>query len=110
MLRRLRRARGSHVLLGLAVLLTIGAAFGMHPEPGGASPALPDDGISKTRDATSSLACLACLTHGAVLAPRFSGLHLAAAPAGPAPLVLETLLAGRLAGRDLSGRSPPVRA
>jgi len=109
MLRRLRRSRGTHVLLGLAALLTIGAAFGLHPEPGGASPVLPD-GISQAAAATASHGCLACLTHGAALASPFSGLHLAAAPAAPAPLVPETLLAGRLAGRDLSGRSPPAHA
>jgi len=109
MLRRLRRARGAHVLLGLAALLTIGAAFGLHPEPGGASPVLPD-GISKAAAATASHGCLACLTHDAALAPPLSGLYLDAGPAASAPLGPEALFTGRSAGRDLSGRSPPARA
>jgi len=109
MLRRLRRARAAHVLLGLAALLTVGASFGLHPEPGGSPRALPD-GISTAAPASPSHGCLACLTHGAALASPSLGLLLAAAPVAPAPLALEPLLAGRLAGRDLSGRSPPSRA
>lgn len=110
MLRQLRTARAAQIVLCLAAILAIGGSFGLHPEPrAGALPASPA-GFSTLKIASAPHGCLACLTHGAALAAPLSGFFLAGAPAAAASLPGEPALPGRLAGRELSGRSPPARS
>lgn len=82
----------------------------MHPEPGGATIPASPSGLSTVRIGAAPHGCVACLNHGAALASPLPGPLLAVAPAAPASLPIESVLAGRLAGRGLSGRSPPARS
>jgi len=96
--------------LAVAVLLAVGASFGLHPEP--ASPVLQSGagGISSVRSAAAPHDCLACLTHGAAIASPLAGIVLEAAPSSAAGLPEGSIPRARLACRDLSGRSPPARS
>ena len=110
MLRRIRKSRAVHVALALTAMLTIGASLGLHPEPASTLGAPPADGISALSGPSSAHGCFACLVHGAAVA--WSAAALPSAGAAEELLVLPSATepAGRLAGRELSGRSPPARA
>ncbi|MGE5277412.1 MAG: hypothetical protein ACM3SU_10495 [Acidobacteriota bacterium] len=110
MLRPLRTARASQIVLCLAAILAVGGSFGLHPEPGGGALSAAPAGFSILKITSAPHGCLACLTHGAALATPLSGLLLGGAPAAPASLPGETPLSGRLAGLELPGRSPPARS
>jgi hypothetical protein len=68
MLRRFRRSRVVRVLLCAAGLVSLTAAFGLHPEPSGASatPA-PLELASSASVSAPAHECLACLTAASVL-------------------------------------------
>ena len=110
MLRRIRKSRAVHVALALSAILTIGASLGLHPEPAGALGAPTADGISAFSGPASAHGCFACLVHGAAVAWSTAALPSAGAAEGVLVLPSSTDPAGRLAGRELSGRSPPARA
>lgn len=95
--------------LCLAAALAVGASFGLHPEPAADfGAAAQSTAFAKFRAAEASHGCVACLTHGAALTSPLSDILLAASPCEPASLILDPLSHGRLAGRDLPGRSPPL--
>jgi hypothetical protein len=106
---RLRRSPAVHLALAFAALLTVGASFGLHPEPVSFSAAPAGLEISPDGAASAAHGCFACLVHSAAVAWSAAGVlpsgaaerYVAPPPEVPPP--------GRLAGRDLSGRSPPVR-
>ena len=109
MLRRIRRSPAIFLALALTAALTVGTSVGLHPEPSSAL-ASGVDGISAVTGDAPAHGCLACLVHGAAVGWSASALPTV----GPteALLVLPDAAspAGRLAGRDLSGRSPPERS
>ena len=68
MLRRLRRSRIVRVLLCAAGLASLTAAFGMHPEPSGASATpSPLELASSASISAPAHECIACLTAASVL-------------------------------------------
>ena len=108
MLRRIRNAPVVRLALAVAVLLAIGTAFGLHPEPPSQARASDGSGISKARSAAAPHDCQACLTHGAAVASPIAGFVPEAAPTSAAALSDGSLPHARLTCRDLSGRSPPA--
>ena len=93
--------------LAVAVLLAVGASFGLHPEPGARGAA---DGISRVLNASAAHDCLACLGHVTAVASPLSGIVPEASPASGAALSECSLPFSRLTCRDLSGRSPPAHS
>jgi hypothetical protein len=110
MLRQLRTVRAAQIALCLAAIVAVGGSFGLHPEPGSGAVSIHASGFSTFKTSPAPHGCLACLAHGAALVPPISGILLTSSPAATASVFLEPALAGRLAGRDLSGRSPPARS
>ena len=108
MLRRLRSSSPARLALYLASFLAVAGAFGLHPEqPLRASGALDGPEVSRFAAQPAPHACPACLAHGAGLVQPFGGFVLAPAASEPAALPETPVLCDRLAGRNLSGRSPP---
>ncbi|MGH9369026.1 MAG: hypothetical protein ACRD3M_15280 [Thermoanaerobaculia bacterium] len=107
----MRAAPAVKLALCIAALLSIGAAFGIHREPivNGALEAAAS-GLSAVRTVSAPHGCFACLTHGAALASPRSGIAFTSAASAPGSLFADPVPGGRLAGRDLSGRSPPARS
>ena len=95
--------------LGAAVCLSIAASFGLHPEPAAepgrfAGPAIVAAvGIR----AASTHGCVACISGGTIVLWPGAPVVLAATPCVRAVVSTAPLLLSRLAGRGLSGRSPP---
>ncbi len=110
MLRQLRTARAAQIVLCLAAILAVGGSFGLHPEPGNGALSAAPAGFSAPRITSAPHGCLACLAHGAALAAPLTGLPLAGAPGAPASLPGDSIVSGRLAALELSGRSPPARS
>jgi hypothetical protein len=110
MLRKIRTMPAVRLALALAVLLAVGASFGLHPEPGSQSAPSAVGGITKVRAAAAPHDCLACLTHGAAIAAPLAGIVLEADSTSPAGPSGGSIPPARLARRDLSGRSPPARS
>ncbi|MEP6993929.1 MAG: hypothetical protein ABI968_05355 [Acidobacteriota bacterium] len=105
----MRTAPTVRLALCLAALLAVGGSFGLHPEPAaGLESAVQAAAFAKFHAPAGDHGCVACLTHGAALASPFSGILLASSPCEPASLTLDPLSHGRLACRDLPGRSPPL--
>lgn len=108
MIRSLRGSPGVRLALGVAVLLAVGASFGLHPEPSGPGPApLQDRFAAAAVETSGSHACVACLTFGAALVAPLSGIVLSGALSVAAAAMPGPGSPARLPGRDLSGRSPP---
>jgi hypothetical protein len=97
-------------VLCVAVLLAVGTAFGLHPEPAGlGSPAVEKHfASSASADSSGAHTCLACLTCAAALVPPLGGIVLASVLSIPATAAEEPGARGRQSGRNLSGRSPPA--
>ncbi len=110
MLRRIRNAPSVRLALAVAVLLAVGTAFGLHPEPSTQGPAGDVSGISKVGNAAASHDCQACLTHGAAVASPLAGFVPEAALTSAAILSDDSLPHARLTCRELSGRSPPAHS
>jgi len=73
MLRRFRRSRMVRAVLCAAGLLSLTAAFGLHPEPSGASGASTPLQIASSASVSAPAhECLACLTASSVLVTAFS--------------------------------------
>lgn len=108
MLRRMRGASSVRAALALASLLAIGAAFGLHPEPAAATQTATPAGLSAPVAKTLPHGCLACLAHGLALAAALSVAPSVDLAVQNVPLPSRTIPAGRLAGGDRSGRSPPA--
>ncbi len=107
MLRRFRQSTAVHVALGLAALLTVGASFGLHPEPGSARFSIASDGISVASVAGPTHSCLACLSHGAALVSPAALFAAAAGHDAPRFRPGDSNPLSRLEVRRLAGRSPP---
>ena len=110
MLARLRSSPLVRTALLAAGFLAVAASFGLHPEPAAGDRVAAHRGLATAHTDDASHGCTACLTHVPIVA---------ASPADAActPLDLAALdtfaspaFAGRRAGRDLSGRSPPSRS
>lgn len=110
MLRRLRSASRTRLALCLASFLAVAGAFGLHPEQSlRAAEATDGPEISRAVAQAPLHSCPACLAHGAGLVQPFGGFALPAV-SEPAASPQTPLLCDRLAGRNLSGRSPPERS
>jgi hypothetical protein len=111
MLRRLRTDPLVRAALAFALLLSVGAGFGLHPEPGSAIRRAPvGAGLSAVPAGAAPHGCLACLAHGLAL-PTPPAVSLAAVTAAQAPSpALEPDAPERLAGGPVSGRSPPANS
>ena len=73
MLRRLRCSRIARVILCAAGLLSLTAAFGLHPEPSGTScTGAPLEIASSASLAAPAHECIACLTASSVLTTAFA--------------------------------------
>jgi hypothetical protein len=109
MIRSMRSSPSARAVLCVAVLLAVGTAFGLHPEPAGlGSPAVEKHfASSASADSSGAHTCLACLTCAAALVPPLGGIVLASVLSIPAAAVADSAAPGRLPGRDLPGRSPP---
>jgi hypothetical protein len=110
MFRQMRTAPSVRAALLAAGALAVLASFGLHPERLGDDQLAAHRGLASAHADKAPHACPACLTHGAALAPRLSELPARAAVFAPALPPPDVLPPGRLAGRDLSGRSPPDRS
>jgi hypothetical protein len=104
---RLRNAPLARATLLAAAFLTLAASIGLHPEPGSGDLVTAHRGLASAHTDEGAHTCLACLTHIAALAPPRAGLSSATTQAWRLDYCEQSLLVGRLAGRDLSGRSPP---
>ena len=111
MLHRTRRSLLARVALGAALCLSIAASFGLHPEPAGVRGRLAGPEISATATAPAPAhGCIACMSGGTLVLWPALAVVLTATPCAPAPSCSEPLQQFRLAGRDLSGRSPPAHS
>ena len=111
MLRRTKHSLLVRVALGVALCLSIAASFGLHPEPAGA-PGRPSDPeiVSPVGAPPAAHGCIACMSGGTIVLWPGAHVVLPATPCVPAVIATAPLLLSRLAGRDLSGRSPPALA
>ena len=107
-LRRTKCSLLARLALGAALCVSIAGSFGLHPEPPGVPGRLTAPEIATTPAAvTPTHGCIACMSGGTVVVWPALAVVLAATPCAQAPSCSEPLLQSRLAGRDLSGRSPP---
>jgi len=108
MLRRTRTSTLARVALCAALCLSILASFGMHPEPAAEPGRFDGPAIAAAASAsTATHGCLACVSGGAALLSTRGAVVLESILCSAAVLPSTCLLFPRLAGRDLSGRSPP---
>ena len=110
MLDRLRNSRLTRTALLAAALFTVAASVGLHPEPLSGSLLSAHRGMASAHTDEPAHACPACLTHTAALVPPRAGLTAARSDAEVLEPRFDSVFAGRSAGRDLSGRSPPSRS
>jgi hypothetical protein len=108
MLRRLRRSTPARAVLCLAVLVSMAAAFGLHPEPAD-EPGASAAAFSKSATVRSGAhACVACLTHASTLPAALAATPHAPQIAEAAPVAVRPLAPPRLARTPCSGLSPPA--
>lgn len=111
MLRRTKHSLLARVALGAALCLSVAASFGLHPEPAGASGRLAGpELVAQVCAPAAAHGCVACVSGGTIVLWPGTPVVLAAAPCVRAVVSAAPLLLSRLAGRDLSGRSPPALA
>ena len=110
MFERLNRAPLARAALLAAGILAVIASVGLHPEPFGSERVSAHRGLASAHTDEGAHACPACLTHAAALVSPAAGLPMAAPLLSSLGLSANVLAVGRLAGRDLSGRSPPSRS
>ena len=109
MLRRARSSTLARVALCAALCLSILASFGMHPEPAAESGRFAGPELAAAESAAASThGCLACVSGGSALLGARGAVVLESTLCSAAALPSAQLLFPRLAGRDLSGRSPPA--
>lgn len=111
MFQRLRTSSPARLALCLASFLAVAGAFGLHPEqPLRATEAAEGAEIARVAVGAASHACPGCLAHGAAVIGKVGEFALVPAVSRPVPGGDAPALFDRLAGRDLSGRSPPARS
>jgi hypothetical protein len=111
MIRLARASSRVRAALCAAALLSLFAAFGLHPEPTGSTARPAETGIA----AKASLGgpahdCIACLSGGSALAETPANLAPVASDPAACAVVLDPDPPARLACGSLSGRSPPAGA
>jgi hypothetical protein len=111
MLRRTKHSLLVRMALGAALCLSIAASFGLHPEPVGAPGRLSGAELLANPCAPSAAhGCIACMSGGTIVLWPGAPVVLSATPCVRAVVSTVPHLLSRLAGRDLSGRSPPALA
>ena len=111
MLRRTKHSLLARVALGAALCFSIAASFGLHPEPVGAPGRTAGPAVVAQASALSAAhGCIACMSGGTVVLWPGAPVVLSATPCVRAAVSTAPLPLSRLAGRDLSGRSPPALA
>lgn len=108
MLRRTRRSRVVQAVLCVAGLLSLSAAFGLHPEPAGASTASTPLQIAASASiAPAAHECMACLTASSVLVSALSTRVPVPVDSTIAEIFGEVLPTGLRIGSRPPGRAPP---
>lgn len=108
MLRRTRRSRVVQAVLCVAGLLSLSAAFGLHPEPGGAPAASTPLQIATSASiAPAAHECIACLTASSVLVSALSTHVPVPVDSTIAEVFGEVLPTGLRIGSRPPGRAPP---
>jgi hypothetical protein len=110
MLGLMRNSPAVRWFLCLAALLSLSAAFGLHPEPDGSSGPFAGAGLSTARLQAPAHGCIACLAHGPALASASAGLQAPGTPCAGSVFSVHAGWEGRLPGRRQTGRSPPARS
>ena len=107
---RLRNTPLVRAALLAAGLLAVAASFGLHPEPAGGERVAAHRGLSSAHTDETSHGCTACLKHVPVVVGPPAGAASALLTRAALAIFSSFDFAGRRAGRDLSGRSPPSRS
>jgi hypothetical protein len=108
MLRRTRRSRVVQAVLCVAGLVSLSAAFGLHPEPGGASAASTPLQLAMSASiAAPAHECIACLTASSVLVSALSTHVPVSVDSTIAEVFGEVPPTGLRVGSRPPGRAPP---
>jgi hypothetical protein len=108
MLRRIRRSRVIRAFLCVAGLVSLTAAFGLHPEPSGASATPGPLELSATASVEAPAhECIACLTASSVLVSALSTHVPVSADSTIAEVFGEVLPAALPVCSRPPGRAPP---
>ena len=110
MLHRLRTAPLAHAAVLAAAVLAFVSSAGLHPEPIGAENVSAHRGLASAHTDEAAHACPACRTHAAAFVVAPLGLLSTATAPTSLGFSVDSPFVDRLAGRDLSGRSPPSRS
>jgi hypothetical protein len=108
MLGLMRNSPGVRWFLCLAALLSLCAAFGLHPEPDGASAPFSEAGLSHARLQAPAHGCIACLAHGPALTAVSEGPPVPGIPRADSVAAAYRSREGRIPGRRSAGRAPPT--
>jgi hypothetical protein len=109
MLRRLRCSRIARVVLCAAGLVSLTAAFGLHPEPSGTScTAAPLEIASGASLTAQTHECIACLTASSVLTAAFSNHVLVSDDSTIAEALGEVWSTSLPLASRPPGRAPPA--
>jgi hypothetical protein len=108
MFRRIRTSTWIRAVLCAAAFAALANAFGFHPEPVRAEAVAAHRGLASAHVDDPPHSCIACLTHVTVLLRPAGALVHAVQQSAPDSHFATTTACGRVAGRDLSGRSPPA--
>ena len=110
MIRRLRSSAPARLALCAAALLSIVAAFGLHPEPGNAVAAAPGARMAAHADvAAPSHGCPACLHAGSAVLAMETRLAPSSESASAPPALAYAPPCADLP-RAAAGRSPPAES
>jgi hypothetical protein len=104
---RLRQAPLARAALLAAGVLAIVASVGLHPESIVSERMSAHRGLASAHTDEGAHACPACMTHAAALISPAEGLPTAISIPSSLGRSAASPFVGRLAGRKLSGRSPP---
>ncbi len=108
MLRRLRRSRVVQAVVCIAGLVSMSAAFGLHPEPSGTSgPPAPLEISSNVSLEAPAHECIACLAGSSVLLSALSTHAPVSVDSTITEVFGEVLPTGLRVGSRPPGRAPP---
>ena len=111
MLRRTKHSLLARIALGAALCLSIAASFGLHPEPAAQTGRLAgSELVAQASPPSAAHGCIACVSGGSIVLWPGAPVVLTATPCVRTLVSTVPLLLSRLAGRNLSGRSPPALA
>jgi hypothetical protein len=110
MFRRIPTSPAIRAALCVAALLALAGSFGLHPEPIGNEALAAHRGLARVHIDEGPHACLACLSHVAAFVQPFAAALAVSQPSAPLYRIARPPAAGRIAGLDLPGRSPPARS